>query len=89
MSGGPGLFSVDIKANGNSATEKVGAVVQATGWVPYDANKLGHLGYGKFKDVVTNVEMEEMAAAGEDHPALGWGRCQKRPFYPVCRLQGT
>ncbi len=65
LSGGPGLFSVEIKANGNSGTERVGAVVQATGWVPYDANKLGHLGYGKFKNVVTNVEMEEMAAAGK------------------------
>jgi len=64
ISGGPGLYSVDIKANGNSATERAGAVVQATGWVPYDAGKLGHLGYGQFKDVVTNVEMEEMAAAG-------------------------
>jgi len=65
IAGGPGLYSVDIKANGNSATERAGAVVQATGWVPYDANKLGHLGYGQFKDVVTNVEMEEMAAAGK------------------------
>ncbi|MBW1782896.1 MAG: hydrogenase iron-sulfur subunit [Deltaproteobacteria bacterium] len=65
ISGGPGLYAVDIKANGNSANERVGAVVQATGWVPYDANKLGHLGYGQFKDVVTNVEMEEMAAAGK------------------------
>ena len=64
-SGAPGLYSVDIKANGNSSTERVGAIVQATGWVPYDANKLGHLGYGKFKDVITNVEMEEMAAAGK------------------------
>jgi len=65
VAGGPGIFSVDIKANGNSATERVGAIVQATGWVPYDANKLGHLGYGKFKNVVTNVELEEMAAAGK------------------------
>ena len=65
IAGGPGLFSVEIKSNGNSISERVGAVVQATGWVPYDANKLGHLGYGKFKDVVTNVEMEEMAAAGK------------------------
>ena len=64
ISGGPGLYSVEIKANGNSATERVGAVIQATGWVPYDASKLGHLGYGKFKDVITNVEMEEMAASG-------------------------
>jgi len=65
ISGAPGLYTVDIKSNGNGASERVGAVVQATGWVPYDANKLGHLGYGKFKDVITNVEMEEMAAAGK------------------------
>ncbi len=63
--GAPGIFAVEIKSNGNVSTEKVGAVVQATGWVPYDANKLGHLGYGQFKDVITNVEMEEMAAAGK------------------------
>ncbi|MCF8082520.1 MAG: hydrogenase iron-sulfur subunit [Deltaproteobacteria bacterium] len=65
ITGGPGIYSVDIKSNGDAVTERVGAVVQATGWVPYDANKLGHLGYGKIKDVVTNVEMEEMAAAGK------------------------
>ncbi len=65
ISGGPGLFSVEIKSNGNAVTERVGAVIQATGWVPYDANKLGHLGYGKLKDVITNVEMEEMAAGGK------------------------
>ncbi|MFZ0450139.1 MAG: hydrogenase iron-sulfur subunit [Desulfatiglandaceae bacterium] len=65
VSGGPGLFSVEIKSNGGASSERVGAVVQATGWVPYDANKLDDLGYGKFKDVITNVEMEEMAAAGK------------------------
>jgi quinone-modifying oxidoreductase, subunit QmoB len=65
VSGAPGLFSVDIKSNGNIAKERVGAIVQATGWTPYDAQKLGHLGYGKFKNVVTNVQMEEMAAAGK------------------------
>ncbi|MFC1883908.1 hydrogenase iron-sulfur subunit [Thermodesulfobacteriota bacterium] len=65
ISGAPGIFSVEIKSNGNSASERVGSVIQATGWVPYDASKLGHLGYGKIKDVVTNVELEEMAAAGK------------------------
>ena len=64
VSGAPGFFTVEIKSNGNSATEKVGAIVQATGWVPYDASKLD-LGYGKFKNVITNVEMEEMAAGGK------------------------
>ena len=65
ISGAPGLFSVDIKSNGSIVNERAGSVVQATGWVPYDANKLGHLGYGKIKDVITNVEMEEMAAGGK------------------------
>ncbi|MBW1681297.1 MAG: hydrogenase iron-sulfur subunit [Deltaproteobacteria bacterium] len=65
ISGGPGLFSVEIKTENGSASERVGAVIQATGWVPYDASKLEHLGYGKFKNVLTNVEMEQMAAAGK------------------------
>lgn len=65
VSGAPGLFVAEIQNNGASATEKVGAIVQATGWVPYDARKLGHLGYGASKDVVTNVEFEEMAAKGK------------------------
>ena len=41
----------------------VGAIVQATGWKPYDASKLGHLGYGS-PNVITNVQMEELAASG-------------------------
>ncbi len=65
VSGAPGLFTAEIKSNGGSVTEKVGAIVQATGWVPYDASKLDNLGYGKIKNVITNVEMEEMAANGK------------------------
>lgn len=64
ISGAPGLFSVDIKSNGNITKEKVGAIIQATGWSPYDPKKLENLGYGKFKDVVTNVELEQMASNG-------------------------
>ncbi|MBI4773573.1 MAG: hydrogenase iron-sulfur subunit [Deltaproteobacteria bacterium] len=63
--GGPGLYSVDIKSNGGSAQEKIGAIVMATGWKPYDPSNLEHLGYGKFKNVVTNIQMEEMAKAGK------------------------
>ena len=43
----------------------MGAIVQATGWKPYDPNNLGHLGYGSSADVVTNVQMEEMLASGK------------------------
>ncbi len=62
--GGPGQFDVTLKGNG-SEPFRVGSIVQATGWKPYDANKLGHLGYGASPDVITNVQMEEMLAAGQ------------------------
>ena len=63
-SGGPGRFELQL-VNGAAATgETVGAIVVATGWRPYDATKLGHLGYGVSPDVVTGVELEGMLANG-------------------------
>jgi quinone-modifying oxidoreductase, subunit QmoB len=64
ITGQPGQFDVTLKSNGNGAQFRVGAIVQATGWKPYDASKLGHLGYG-CPNVVTNVQMEQMAASGK------------------------
>jgi len=64
IKGQPGQFDVSVKANGSSAEFRVGAIVQATGWKPYDANRLGHLGYGNSANVVTNVQMEEMITTG-------------------------
>ncbi len=51
-------------------TLRVGAVVMAAGWKPYDATKLTKLGYGLSKDVITSIEMEEMAKDGQDRAAL-------------------
>jgi len=65
ISGGPGLFDAIIKSDGNEVKQRFGAIIQATGWTPYDPNKLGHMGYGASPDVVTNVQMEEMALAGK------------------------
>jgi quinone-modifying oxidoreductase subunit QmoB len=62
--GQPGLFDVTIATASGPVTEKIGAVVMATGWKPYDATKLGYLGYGKLKNVVTNFEFEDMARKG-------------------------
>jgi quinone-modifying oxidoreductase subunit QmoB len=64
ISGQPGQFDVTLRTNGTSNELRVGAVVQATGWKPYDASRLGHLGYGRCANVVTNVQMEEMLASG-------------------------
>jgi quinone-modifying oxidoreductase subunit QmoB len=65
IEGQPGQFDVHIRCNGDSEKVRVGAIVQATGWTPYDATRLGHLGYGNSPDVITNVEMEELLKAGE------------------------
>ncbi|MFQ5955100.1 MAG: FAD-dependent oxidoreductase [Kiloniellales bacterium] len=62
--GMPGRFEVDIRHQGRDEYARVGAIVVATGWRPYDPNKLGHLGYGASPDVVTNVELEDMLGRG-------------------------
>jgi quinone-modifying oxidoreductase, subunit QmoB len=61
--GQPGMFDVTLQNGGQPFTQRVGAIVLATGWKPYDATKLSVLGYG-LPDVITNVEFEQMAAAG-------------------------
>ncbi|MCS7278513.1 MAG: hydrogenase iron-sulfur subunit [Thermodesulfobacteriaceae bacterium] len=65
ISGGPGIFKVFINQAGKEIEEKVGAIVLAVGFKPYDASKLSDLGYGVIKNVVTNVEFEKMAKEGK------------------------
>jgi quinone-modifying oxidoreductase subunit QmoB len=62
--GQPGLFDVTVSGASGTETLKIGAIVMATGWVPYDATKLDYLGYGKYKNVVTNIEFEQIAKKG-------------------------
>ncbi len=63
IDGAPGNF--DVTVDGAGASEKVGSIVMAAGFTPYDASKLTHLGYGEVKDVVTSVELEDMASEGK------------------------
>jgi quinone-modifying oxidoreductase subunit QmoB len=63
IAGQPGQLKVHL--NGSSGLEMtVGAIVQATGADPYDATRLGHLGYGASPDVVTSQELEKMLVEG-------------------------
>ncbi len=60
--------AIDLDDKGATITEKAGAVVVATGWAPYDASNMENLGYGKAKNVVTNVMMERLASvSGPTH----------------------
>ncbi len=63
-SGQPGMFDVSVESDGNTSEFRVGTIIMATGWKPYDPKNLAHLGYGLTPDVVTNVEFERMAAEG-------------------------
>ncbi len=63
-SGQPGMFDVTAVSNGEELQFQVGTIIQATGWKPYDPKNLDYLGYGKYPDVITNVEMEELANNG-------------------------
>ena len=65
ISGAPGLFDVAIKQNGNSVSERAGSIINAAGAVPYDAGKLGHLGYGTSKNIVTREQLEDIAGGGK------------------------
>jgi quinone-modifying oxidoreductase subunit QmoB len=63
-SGQPGMFDATIAVEFGKTTIRIGAIVLATGWRPYEATRLGRLGYGLSPDVITNVEFEQMVARG-------------------------
>ncbi len=61
--------AVDLDDKEETFEIKVGAVIWATGWHPYDAGKLTSYQYAAIPDVITNVEMERLAA--HDGPTGG------------------
>ncbi len=60
--GQPGKFTVEVAGPGGKESFAAGAIVQATGARPYDASKLGHLGFGASPDVVTSADLDAMLA---------------------------
>jgi quinone-modifying oxidoreductase subunit QmoB len=63
--GGPCVFNLTVAQNGSTFEHRIGAVVQAAGWEPYDPAKLdAKLGYGASPNVITNVQFEEMSLGG-------------------------
>jgi len=65
ISGAPGMFDVSLIQNGSQTTLRIGSIIEATGFRPYEAEKLSHLGFGKYPDVITNLQMEELAQNGK------------------------
>jgi quinone-modifying oxidoreductase, subunit QmoA len=61
--------AIDLEMKPETVNIKVGAVVFATGWNPYDLKKLDILGGGNIKNVITNMMMERIASP--DGPTQG------------------
>jgi quinone-modifying oxidoreductase, subunit QmoA len=54
--------AVDLEMEAKTLELKVGSIVWATGWEPYDATRIDNLGFGQYDNVVTNMMVERMAA---------------------------
>jgi quinone-modifying oxidoreductase subunit QmoA len=54
--------AIDLKMESKTINLKVGAIVWATGWAPYDANKIDNLGFGKYPNIITNMLLERYAS---------------------------
>ncbi len=68
-SGAPGRFSADISTeSGDTKTENFGAIIQTSGFEPYDANQLPELGFGKSPDVVDQLGLEKLAKEANGGP---------------------
>jgi quinone-modifying oxidoreductase subunit QmoA len=61
--------AIDFSMKTGTINMKVGAVVLAQGWNPYDTKKLDILGSGSIRNAVTNMMMERLASG--DGPTGG------------------
>jgi len=61
--------AIDLDMKPQTINLKVGAIILAAGWNPYDMSKLDILGSGKVKNVITNMMMERLASV--DGPTKG------------------
>ncbi len=52
--------AIDLDMQEETVSLKVGAVIWATGWKPYDAAKIQPYGYDRYQNVITSVEFERM-----------------------------
>jgi quinone-modifying oxidoreductase subunit QmoA len=53
---------VDFEMQPKTMELKVGAIVWATGWEPYDAHRIDNLGFGQYDNIITNMMLERLAA---------------------------
>lgn len=66
-----GNFEVQLRQESNHSEVKVGAVVIATGFKPYEPFK-GELGYGEFQEIITLPQLEQLLCELKSKENLEW-----------------
>lgn len=56
--------AISLEGEETTGIVRAGALILATGWDPYDPTPISEFGYGKLKNVVTNVEFEKILKEG-------------------------
>ncbi|OHB72525.1 MAG: heterodisulfide reductase subunit A, partial [Planctomycetes bacterium RBG_13_63_9] len=56
--------AIDLEMQPERVDVEVQAVIWATGWDPFEAEKIEGLGFGTYRNVITNVMMERLASIG-------------------------
>ncbi|RQD72840.1 CoB--CoM heterodisulfide reductase iron-sulfur subunit A family protein [Desulfonatronospira sp. MSAO_Bac3] len=54
--------AIDLDEKEREFTLNVGSIIVATGWKPYDVSKLTNLGGGQIPNVISNMQLERLAA---------------------------
>lgn len=69
ITGPPGRFEATVRrqnAAPGEVTYRVGAVINATGWENFDARRIKGYGYGNYPNVVTAMDLEQLATQARD-----------------------
>ncbi len=66
VSGYIGNFTTEVQVNGNGGRElQFGNIIAAVGLKPFDPSVIPEYGYGRFPDVITSIEFENMLRSGK------------------------
>lgn len=60
ISGQPGEFDISLSERGTEKKITAASIIMATGWKPYDANRLKEYAYGTNPNVITSHELEKI-----------------------------
>jgi heterodisulfide reductase subunit A len=82
-----GNFQVRVKRNEETTEVPAGAIIVATGFEPFDPRLKPELGYGKYPQVMTTLEFENVVARRADGRAAAEQHIEAKPDEAIPELE--